>query len=296
MKQSPVIHLQTSCMRDDVSATSLLLQAKAIASKLGKVDLIDWINNELNGYSVSIGELPSYRNFNGSLCVWSDNKIEYIEPLPEKVVNLVKMIGSADSVSSIELSAKKSEPVAFPMPVTPHWQSKIKSMIRNHPGIDRKFLSIVVSGNYYISVLTNVKSIVLDWALELEKNGIFGEDLIFSPSEVWRATEMKTIIINGNVQNAGDTFGGTQINNQINISEIKSNLRLEIGKALSLASDSGVVDVLESIRNNVDSNEIDKFELSGAVSKLGEYAASGIFGGAAFMAIQQMVNMIVMSV
>ena len=42
------------------SLTEALLKTKILLHKIGHKELIDWVNNELNGYSYSV-EVPAYR-------------------------------------------------------------------------------------------------------------------------------------------------------------------------------------------------------------------------------------------
>jgi len=58
-----VIQLQQAAMDEGVSASSLLLKAKLVASKLGlpHSDMARWIGHELDGYAGAGAELPSCR-------------------------------------------------------------------------------------------------------------------------------------------------------------------------------------------------------------------------------------------
>ena len=54
------------------------------------------------------------------------------------------------------------------------------------------------------SILQIVRKLILDWALKLEKEGILGENLVFSSEEQSKVKDVPSIqiIINGNVSNS----------------------------------------------------------------------------------------------
>lgn len=80
--------------------------------------------------------------------------------------------------------------------------------IRNKVNIDSDvMIRKVIPAYLFKAVLIKVRKMILEWALQLEKNGIYGEQLIFSNEEQKKVNDIPSIqiIINGNVSNSNIT-------------------------------------------------------------------------------------------
>jgi len=53
---------------DQPNLTNALMKTKVLLHKLGKKDLIEWVNNEINGYSEA-ADVPPYRTVNAQVLV-----------------------------------------------------------------------------------------------------------------------------------------------------------------------------------------------------------------------------------
>src|SRR5713101_522529 len=67
---SLVEQLQAEALDPSVSVVSLLLKAKAPATKLDLQDLLAWVNRELSGYAQT-DDIPPYRMVQGEYKAWN---------------------------------------------------------------------------------------------------------------------------------------------------------------------------------------------------------------------------------
>jgi hypothetical protein len=174
-----VIELQLDALKNDIKITDLLRKALFISKKLDlDITFIEnWISRELYGY-LKNKEIPNYREVKGQIMVRHPylgyQTLIFDDPSFEKVYSRRKL---AQSVSELEFLTTNSE-TQLQIPFSPDVKAMLMSKMSSacEP-------TLFVSQATIIGILDSVKNKILEWALELEKKGIKGEDMTFSSKE-----------------------------------------------------------------------------------------------------------------
>lgn len=90
------------------SVVSPLLKTKVLASRLRNTELLDWVNNELNGYDVQ-GEVPDYRKCEGNVSgTYLNGRMQVNDQplptagLPEELERITRRMDFYHSVATLE--------------------------------------------------------------------------------------------------------------------------------------------------------------------------------------------------
>jgi AbiTii len=185
---SAVLELQHQIANDSVGIAVICKTALLIAKKLKQDQIIDWLNLELNGYD-TVPEVPRYRlinvepKFNNpyrGLCpiLMPEGKLkEYFNNYP---------IGqSILSIDGLIINKEKENNLVVNLPAA--LESHLRKALKKDVGIDFEILGI---GNIFslISIAETVKMKIMNWLLDLEQNGILGENLKFTRDEIKMAS------------------------------------------------------------------------------------------------------------
>lgn len=223
---SLVIELQREALDPSVNVTDLLRKALVVSKKLDLPDFSNWISNELDGYR---GEspLPAYRKLRGEIKVlnpvlgWipviipDSNLAQALENAYER--DVFQPIG--EIVALVNESTQKDGVIIFNYP------SQSESMlmqIMEHPM--RPALHIQRSQLY--GIIDAVRNAVLNWSLQLEKDGIVGKGLTFSPKERKAAAQTQNInyfygdVSNAQIQQSTNHSTQTSKVHQLNIGDV----------------------------------------------------------------------------
>lgn len=169
-----VEQLQADALNEAVSVSTLLRKVKVAAVKLQLSDTVEWADNELNGYDEKV---PPYRVMGGrcmGLDAWGRWKLVGGDP---KIVDLLSHSPIGQPISGLEeICSHEGGDLIVPVPRT-----IAQGIIDANPGCCD--VALHVTRAEVISVVDHVRNLVLDWALDLERAGIKGEGLSFSPSE-----------------------------------------------------------------------------------------------------------------
>lgn len=235
-------------IQTDKSLSSPLFKAKFLANKIGNAALLDWVNNELNGYKVQMDErgenVPSYRKHGASLV--GSYYIGYTAfndiPLPtigleEKVGDFMRTVTLYDSISSLEKMSDESKSNKIGLTIPPELCFLIQSNIRKtNPHVKLVSAQKIASSTVISQSLTAIRSTFLDFMMELDAE--FGG--ITNLDELKNRNEQITTIMNHTIiNNSGD---GALINTG-NKAHIDSQIEINKGNIETLAqklSDSHV--------------------------------------------------------
>jgi len=200
-------------MADNVDIASLLRKAKVAAVKLSQSDAVTWIDSELDGYDCSYDDLPDYRRTHGTLrakspynglvpIFISDTKTEELvtrAPMTEGVGTLAKLLQGQLNGGTLHYNM-----AAF------HRDAILSLMeVRMEP-------LLLLSHSQIENILSRVTSLVLNWSLELEANGILGENMSFDRDEKRKANEVTRTIIAQNIGHIGAV--GDEAKTEVSIS------------------------------------------------------------------------------
>jgi hypothetical protein len=167
MKISEIIDNITSINPDLESA---LLQVKVIATRSNTLSIIEWLDNEISGYSEK-SEIPPYRIISTiPMGYITNSKWKYEETpipmksLPDSIKSRLTTVHLDMSVSAIKNAISENSELTEPLP--PEMCSMISSTLNNgfrilsgHKSVTQMDLS---------NVYSSIKRVLLDILLELE--------------------------------------------------------------------------------------------------------------------------------
>lgn len=175
-----VEQLQADALRADIPTSTLLRKVKLAAVKLKLPNVEAWVDLELNGYD---SEPPEYRIKMG--LPRAKNPYRGWMPIngPAQFITLISRAFITQPISSIEsLVADETNGMVY-LPYGPE-----KAEILNQMSSMRwAEMGIELSRGQMAEILDRVRTLVLDWALELERQGILGTEIGFDAREKERA-------------------------------------------------------------------------------------------------------------
>ena len=197
-----VLELQRDAVESNSDVVSLLRKAYLVARKLKLKEFESWINNELNGYKHN--KVPNYRIFKGRLK--GRNILNSWEEITvpskyEKLINNYEMRQPIFDVVNM-CNNKKINSTKISLP------SNLNKKFLDFFDDETEF-AIFISKNQLYTVIERVKNIILDWTINLEENGILGENLEFSSFE--QECAQKNPIIYNYTNNFYGNVNNTQI-------------------------------------------------------------------------------------
>ena len=278
-----IIELQKDCVNSTVSYTVLFQKAYYIAKKLNQQIMTDFLRMEIDGYK-KIKDVPCFRYLdvvykakNVMLGRWIPVIIPYDSPLKEYL-----RMPAVQSVSEME-SFLNSDENTLIMSISAELQSAFIALSRDKIPLE---ICAHFSKNQYKTILETGKRMISDWAIDLERNGILGEEYEFSTDEKEKAQNMSiTNIFNAPIN--GSNIVATATNSTLNVNNTNSfdyegvEKLLESVQKLLPAGNFAKSD-LEKIQQDIDEIKasISKQDIPGVKEKLKDLAdfCKGIAG------------------
>jgi hypothetical protein len=206
--------LQAEAANPDASVTNLLRTAKIAATKLNATDALVWIDRELNGYmKVKVEDLPPYRQLigipKGYHPYYGWQPIHFGNAKTAEAFSLAP-IGMA--LGAIEKTVNEaSGDFSFPYP--PEVKVELRQAIQQRiPFLPD--LQISLERGQLWNIVDQVRNLILNWALELEKAGVLGEDMHFSEQEKGQAEPVTQQFFIQNVGVFGNVTDQASVTNQ----------------------------------------------------------------------------------
>jgi hypothetical protein len=185
---SIVLQLQSDSLNQDISVSNLLRKALVVAKKLRINEFESWINSELNGYRDD-SRIPEYRCLRGdvrALNPYSGLWCPLICDSPDFTDKLSQRF-TGQPIASLEALINERGSGALIMPFSPHIAHTLtRGDIFVQP-------SLHISKSQVTGILDTVRTIILNWALRLEEEGIKGEDFVFTDAEKTKIQESKIV-------------------------------------------------------------------------------------------------------
>lgn len=180
-----VLELEREALDENVGIEALLRKAYLVARKLKLTDFEKWINNEQNGYE---GEVPEYRMIGWEYKALNPYRGWIPVVLPANVAKVIAKVPLHNSISSLCDVYNTSEgSICFTV------GAEITEFLnKSSDGFDTKF-SFYSSRSEIYRIISTVRNKILDWALLLEENEIFGEGMTFTEKEKEIASTTKVI-------------------------------------------------------------------------------------------------------
>ena len=189
MPNSPVIDLQIAAQDSSIQITDLLRKALVVARKLKLTEFADWVNSELSGYE-SPDDVPPYRFLRGEL--------KGMHPMHGKVPVMVEDPDRADKITRVKFQPPISELQEIVAggkggraKFSTHTEAELQA------GMSYAFpVFLEIPSNQLKRVVDRLRTTVLEWALQLEEDGILGDGLTFSPGELSSAADKDYSVMN----------------------------------------------------------------------------------------------------
>ncbi|MDB5133370.1 MAG: hypothetical protein JWR02_3119 [Mucilaginibacter sp.] len=200
-------------LQTEQSLESPLLKTKVLATRVNNVQLLEWCNDELTGYS-NEKEIPYYRKTNGFITAnylngnykFSDGVIP-IDQLSKTAQKTIKLITLDQGIKTIESYALKSKQIGlqFIAEVVRGVQSSLQEQ---NPYLQILSMKSTAPSGFASNIISTVRAKLLEFMLSLEKEfGTTTEIENLKQKNALITTIMNhTIINNGNanVVNTGD--------------------------------------------------------------------------------------------
>ena len=174
--------LRNDALSDAVDVTSLLRRALVIATKLGLTEFRDWVRCELDGYRDA--DVPDYRRLHGQVVVTGGVRRQ--APIvfeDHKMAAVVEVHELRCPIGPIQEMLRDSASNQFGIDFPPELQNLLMQPLQMR-GFPLGIPQLLIGRTYFVTVLDAVRNAVLNWCLRLEADGIRGESLDFSPSEI----------------------------------------------------------------------------------------------------------------
>jgi hypothetical protein len=174
-----ILKLQAEAANPDASVTNLLRMAKIAATKLNLTEALVWIDRELNGYmGLKVGDLPPYRRVTGTAQGY--NPVHGWQPIQfqsAKTAEDYSLVPIGQALGTVEkMVSETKHGFAFPYP------PELAAMVQANLNY-RVQVQVAIERAQLWNIVEQVRNLILNWALELEKAGILGEDMQFSDQE-----------------------------------------------------------------------------------------------------------------
>jgi hypothetical protein len=153
-----------------------------VATKLGVADFETWARNELEGYEQA--EPPNYRLVRGAPKVWNPyHGYQDLHCESPKFAENISVVPLNVSVDALEEGRGQSGGTW----IVSYRPEREHSLMKSMSGTPLK-PSLHISESAIRAVLGRIRTIVLQWSLTLEKQGVLGEGMTFSEKERSKAT------------------------------------------------------------------------------------------------------------
>ncbi|WP_316214433.1 MULTISPECIES: hypothetical protein [unclassified Bradyrhizobium] len=205
--------LQQAALNPNATVSDLLRRVKFVAAKLGLGRVEDWVEQELNGYETPP---PEYRRVRGR--PMARNPIRGWMPVGGNTEKLSSVM-SFEPVSSLEellSSSKAGGSLQMPYP------DEIQEFLNAANKVRNWNFALEVPPSELKRILDRVRTLVLDWALTLEKAGIMGTDDSFDRAEKEKAQETATTINIGHIGSLVGNLGHGNVSGDITASGLNT--------------------------------------------------------------------------
>ena len=176
---SVVLELQRDALDQTIRVSDLLRKALVVARKLGLHEFQNWIDAELSGYHKGT-DIPEYRELSGQVRGWNPYRgwipIVFEDPVMAERLSRRKCGQSIAELEHLVEDRGKGSSLHMPFP------QDIQRKLCQGFGFDTE-VSLFIPSTSIIRILDAVRTIVLNWAIKLEEDGVLGEGLSFTTEE-----------------------------------------------------------------------------------------------------------------
>lgn len=257
---SLVEEIQAGALNRDVPVVDLLRRVKLAAAKLKLSDTLDWVDRELQGYFADEDKVPFYRVASGMLMLESPFHGSRPARGDPKMINMLSVAFFREPISALESMVNLPGDRVVTSIDTELAQALVKS------GNTQRY-SIHFSKSVVIMIADSVRNLVLDWAINLEAQGILGEGVSFTVEEKQKAAQHtpNVQITNYGHYHQGDTHGHQNRTTVNGVDASTNTLTIDVFEQLQSA-----------VTNNID-NATDREALLHLIKQMNEKKGTGGF-------------------
>ncbi|SFK56458.1 hypothetical protein SAMN04488518_106241 [Pseudovibrio ascidiaceicola] len=291
---SLVEEIQREALDTRTSITTLLRKVKLAAAKLRLSEIEAWVDNELNGYFNK--DVPPYRKARG--IPKAHNPFNGWIPIMDRDGSLIELISQVklrQAISAIEDLLTNGDGDSFQVPLPP----KLISQLNAQAGFEFGEMVNFIGRGALVNVIDQVRTKVLDWAIELEKSGIKGNGISFNAEEIQAAKNNAGINIGsvgtlvgviGNQNQVNDIVGGN-----LNTSEVRrlaQQLEINLPELVSSgANEDFLSPTIQKLLNETEKPDPSKKAINGLLGDL-RTALAGATGNLMATGALSMINSI----
>jgi hypothetical protein len=193
-----VEQLQADAINPNVAVSTLLRKVKLAAVKLKLLKVEAWVEAELNGYE---DQVPDYRIHSGPLRAWDHIRQRWIPVGGEaRIMTTITTAHVSEAVSAIEALLSAKGQGTYLWNFSPEQVEALNEMC-NYRSTQ---FGLELTRSQFVEILERVRNLVLDWALELERQGIMGTEVGFDEQDKKHALEKG---VNIHIENIGSFTG-----------------------------------------------------------------------------------------
>lgn len=205
-----VEQIQHDALDQNVAVSSLLRRVKLAAAKLGLEKVEEWVDSELKGYEQTV---PAYRIVKGSPTVL--NPYRGWLPIGGDVESLSRR-AIGQSVASLEHLVRKEDEGQLSLP----FSDSLTKILNDQNDSPWATYALFVDRSQIVGILDKVRTLVLEWAIELERAGITGTEFSFRQDEKVKAQEQAVNITIGTIGQFTGNLGTGNTSGAITASDL----------------------------------------------------------------------------
>jgi len=205
---SVVVERQREALDRKVQVSDVLRKGLVVARKLNLREFQDWVEKELNGYGEA-DDVPEYREVFGQIRGWNPYRgwiqLIFEDPKQGEMLSHRKCGQSIAELEHLARDRKQESFLHMPFP------QEIQKRLTRGFGFQTE-VTLFVPQARIIRIIDAVRTIILNWAIKLEEEGIIGEGLSFTREEKEAAERSPQNITNffGPVESPQIQQGGTR--------------------------------------------------------------------------------------
>jgi hypothetical protein len=223
---SIIEQIQKDALDQTVSVSTLLRKVKLAAAKLELQKVEGWVDSELKGYGTD-GSVPEYRQVRGFPV--ARGVVGGFEPIAFDAGAAEKFstVPIGQSIPGIEGQLKTGSTASLIFPYPPALMAALNAVNRRQ----MVECGVKFSATSLVAIVEAVRTLVLEWSIEMERAGIAGSDLRFSDEEKNRAQAAPISI---HIESIGTFTGNLGIGNVA--SDITSTSSIQVERVANLLS------------------------------------------------------------
>jgi len=176
---SVVLELQREALDRQVRVSDLLRKALVVARKLGLREFQAWTEKELSGYGRG-DDVPEYRVVSGQVRAWDPYRgwvpVIFQDAKHAEMLSRRRCGQSVAELEHLVEGEKDSSLLHMPFP------HELQRQLSRSFGFQTE-VTLFTQYAEIVRIIDAVRTIILNWALKLEEDGIVGEGLSFTHQE-----------------------------------------------------------------------------------------------------------------